>query len=240
MFEETIRVLVVIVGMTIFLLMLYTAWVSSQENEPRAARIFFIMAFLGSIPFLGVGLIHFNGQVPFAITILAITILGITIFTLPIGKMKSLENDIPKARIDERDIMFSRNLLQPSTDRYDDYYRSNPDKKELDEKFREKPGLGQPGASFYDPISSAATEASFKTVAALHTLIDRQPEKNEPVRIQASEMAQISEEVGKKIGGCIGRHYRIERLPQVQRNWAGRTIWRTCRPGAQIRTGVDR
>ena len=73
--------------------------------------------------------------------------------------MKSLENDIPKAWIHERDIMFSRNLLQPSTDRYDDYYRSNPDKKELDEKFREKPGLGQPGASFYDPISSAATEA---------------------------------------------------------------------------------
>ena len=177
------------------------ACVSSQENEPRAARISIILAFLGSIPFFGVGLIQFNGQVPIAISFIGNNNPEYNDFHhCRLGGLKSLENDIPKARIDERDIMFSRNLLQPGTDRYDDYYRSNPDKKELDEKFREKPGLGKPGASFFDPISSAATEASFKTVAALHTLIDRQPEKNEPVRIQASEMAKFLKKWAKKLG----------------------------------------
>ena len=81
LFEEIIRVLAVVVGMIIFFFLLTMAYVSSQENEPRAARISIILAFLGSIPFFGVGLIQFNGQVPIAIALLAITILSITVFT---------------------------------------------------------------------------------------------------------------------------------------------------------------
>ena len=40
-------------------------------------------------------------------------------------------------------------------------------------------------------------------MAALHTLIDRQPEKNEPVRIQASEMARFLKKWAKKLGAVL-------------------------------------
>ena len=35
-----------------------------------------------------------------------------------------------ESRIDERDIMFSRNLLEPGSERFEAYYREHPDKRE--------------------------------------------------------------------------------------------------------------
>jgi hypothetical protein len=60
------------------------------------------------------------------------------ILILPI-QQKYIQNDTPKNRIDERDIMFSRRLLQKGSKQFTDYYQRNPKKKELDEKFRTKP-----------------------------------------------------------------------------------------------------
>ena len=198
--EGIIRILVIIIGMIILLFMLYATLVSIRENELRAASISFLLAFIGSVPFIGVGLFQFNGQVLTAIVLLVISILVSAAFLLPFGRIKSLEEDTPKSRIDERDIMFSRNLLQPGTDRFEAYYRSNPEKKELDEIFREKPGFIQPGSTFYDPISFAAIEASFKTVAALHPLLDLQPGTKQPLNVQPGKMSEFLKRWTKKLG----------------------------------------
>jgi ferredoxin len=200
LFEEIIRILVIIIGMIIFFFMLYMAFVSIQENESRAASISFILAFFGSAPFIGVGLFQFKGQIITAIVLLVISTLLSAAFILPFGRIKSLEDDTPKSRIDERDIMFSRDLLQPGTDRFEAYYRSNPEKRGLDEKFREKPGFIQPGSTFYDPVSFAAIAASFKTVAALHPLLDHQTGTRQPLCVQPSEMAEFLKRWTKKLG----------------------------------------
>jgi ferredoxin len=68
--------------------------------------------------------------------------------------------------------MFSRNLLKPGTERYQAYYASQPDKKDPDDRFRALPGLLRPGASHYEPVSFAAADASFETIAHLRQIVD--------------------------------------------------------------------
>lgn len=80
---------------------------------------------------------------------------------------------IPKKQIDERDIMFSRRLLEPGTDRYEAYYKLQPSHKEVDDHFRKNPGLLGKGSSFYQPLQFTAADASFETISGLHHLVDK-------------------------------------------------------------------
>ncbi|MFC2028661.1 4Fe-4S dicluster domain-containing protein [Chloroflexota bacterium] len=198
--DELILNLVLCPGVIGLISLLSMAFTSFRENEKRAAGVLFLISFLISAPFLVVGLIQFKGQTSAGVVLLFLTFLVIAAFLLPLGKVKYKENDIPKSQIDERDIMFSRNLLQPGTDRFESYYRSNPEKKALDEKFREKPGLMQPGSAFFDPVSFAATEASFKTVAALQPLLDLQPGDKKALKIHPYKMTTFLKEWTKKLG----------------------------------------
>jgi len=69
-------------------------------------------------------------------------------------------------QFDERNIMFSRNELVPGTARFEEYYQRNPDKKPLDDKFREKAGLLSEKATKYHPFKFASAEANFMAVEA--------------------------------------------------------------------------
>ena len=91
---------------------------------------------------------------------------------LPLGNRFPAEDDTPTQRIDERDIMFSRARLVPNSERFEDYYASNPQRKTLDDNFRKRPGLLAPGSLYHDPVTAAAADAGFKTVAAFHLLLD--------------------------------------------------------------------
>jgi len=77
-----------------------------------------------------------------------------------------------KRRIDERDIMFARMLLDPGSERFEEYYAAHPDKREADDRFRRLPGLLKPGASAHDPVHFAAANATFETVQHMRTLVD--------------------------------------------------------------------
>ena len=75
-------------------------------------------------------------------------------------------------RIDERDIMFSRNELKPDTTRFNDYYAKNPQLKKEDDKFRAKPGLLARKATRFHQLGFAAANASFDTVSLLKPAVD--------------------------------------------------------------------
>jgi ferredoxin len=107
---------------------------------------------------------------------------------------------MPVSRIDERDIMFSRNLLEPGSERFEEYYRRHPDKKALDDKFRKRPGLMGKGALYYDPFTAAATEASFKTVAAFHALLDQEEQSGQKEAVDPAKMGQFLKQWAKKLG----------------------------------------
>lgn len=68
-------------------------------------------------------------------------------------------------RTDERDIIFARMNYKKGTPVYDDYYRRNPHKKEIDEAFRTMPDLGGEGTATHDPINSPIVDAAFRFLA---------------------------------------------------------------------------
>lgn len=204
--SSAIHLTAVILGVFLGGFFIYFAIVSYRENEPRAARRAAVLAFLLPLPYLVVGFAGLlSATTTSALTVIAATLLLITItavFSLlfPAGNSFSRENDIPHSRIDERDIMFSRNLLEEGTEQFDAYYRRNPAKKSLDDKFRRRPGLMQEGALYYDPLTASAAEASFKTVAAFHPLLDAETLPEEPVKIDPARMSAFLKRWSKKLG----------------------------------------
>jgi len=122
------------------------------------------------------------------------------ILFLPIGNRLVPQKDTPLSRIDERDIMFSRNLLQVGSERFETYYKSNPDKKQLDDNFRKRPGLMKEGALYYDPFTTSAAEASFKSVAAFHTILDEENLPEQQVKTDPAKMSRFLKLWSKKLG----------------------------------------
>jgi ferredoxin len=180
--------------------MLYFAVVSVQENEPRAARRAFLIMLLLLVLYVAIGVAGLLNETPIGGILLLLTGAALVALILPFGKRLPDEDDIPAGRIDERDIMFSRNLLQPGSEKFEAYYQRRPEKKALDDKFRQRPGLMGEGALYYDPFTAAATEASFKTVAAFHALLDEEDESLKQEAVDPAQMAVFLKEWAKKLG----------------------------------------
>ncbi|PLX32714.1 MAG: hypothetical protein C0600_01750 [Ignavibacteria bacterium] len=87
-------------------------------------------------------------------------------------RRKHVPRSEPRGRIDERDIMFSRWRLEPGSSRYREYYARHPERENIDQSFRDAPGLLKSGASLYHPLMFAAADATFDTVDQLHALVD--------------------------------------------------------------------
>lgn len=71
-------------------------------------------------------------------------------FFLPLKTKKDITDNEPSCRIDERDIMFSRNELVPGTDRFNKYYERHPENKIKDDMFRKEPGLLSPDSIYFN------------------------------------------------------------------------------------------
>jgi len=165
----------VIVGLIIFFSMFYAFLVSQKEKEPRAAAVFLLIAFLLPSIYFSVALIDFPSQQSVAAVLLALTVVFCIALVIPVGRSRRQLDDTPRTRIDERDTMFSRYYTPMESMGLIEYYRRNPDKKILDDKFRAKPGLLEEGARYYEPVSFAAANASFKTVKTFHGIIEDGP-----------------------------------------------------------------
>lgn len=153
-----------ILGALIFLSMAYVACVSFTEGEKRAALISLSLSFVLSVPFAFVSLVWFPYRDIVAFVLLGITIIVLLILFLPINIYKDKTYYVPKKQLDERDIMFSRNELEKGTERFNKYYENNPKFKELDDKFRKKPGLLSEDSLYYEPISFSAAKANFDVI----------------------------------------------------------------------------
>ncbi len=195
-----LALLSIAVGLAIGLGFLYFTWVSYREEEPRAAKRALALAVLLPLPYLSVGLFSQPWQSIVAGVLLGTTALVIGAFMLPIGKHVPTELDTPIKRIDERDIMFSRARMEPGSDRFETYYELHPDRKTLDDNFRRRPGLLSPGALYYDPVTAAAADASFKTVAAFHPLLDDEALPDSPQPVEPAQMTHFIKEWLKEVG----------------------------------------
>lgn len=64
-------------------------------------------------------------------------------------------------RIDERDVIFSRMNYKKGTAQYEDYYKRNPDKLEIDTMLGILPELGSSGTPTFDTLNSPVADACF-------------------------------------------------------------------------------
>ena len=177
----------------------YVAVVSHLDGEKRAAATSFKLSLLFPLPFLVTALLDFPGQPGVALVLLAICAAIPMLLSIPTRNGRLISNDTPRSRIDERDIMFSRRLLEPGTKRFQDYYAGKPDKKAWDDKFRCRPGLLAGGSANFDPYTFRAAEASFDTIERLRPFVDGEVAA-ERVNVDPSEITKFVKRWAVKLG----------------------------------------
>ena len=148
------------VGALLFLLLALTGAASLLEREPRAAGRALLLAVLAPLPYAIAALLPEPYGESVAAALLLFTAVVLLALVIPTPN-RGVGDDTPRTRIDERDIMFSRRLLEPGTDRFEQYYGARPTKRELDDRFRVLPGLLSKGASAYSPYTFSAADANF-------------------------------------------------------------------------------
>lgn len=188
-------------GVTLLAVLVAAAWMSVKEHEPRAAAIMFLLALVVPVPLLLVGLFDFPYQTQIAVGLIGITGLATLLLLLPSGTPRLSDSDTPRARIDERDIMFSRRLYQPGTERFAAYYTANPEKKAPDDAFRALPGLLAAGTSAHHPLAFPAAEASFTTIEHLRPFVDGEPAAT-PVDMDPATATQFVKQWTRKLGAA--------------------------------------
>ncbi|MFA8433008.1 MAG: 4Fe-4S dicluster domain-containing protein [Marinifilaceae bacterium] len=157
------------VGTLLFVVLLYASLVFVKEKEVRATNRSLLLLFLLPTPFLAA---HQLDLVFLAFALMGACLLLLILFLIPFPTRKDLCEDYPLGQLDERDIMFSRNELQPDTHHYNEYYQNHPEKKILDDAFRKEAGLGSKDSLFYHPLAFASAEASFFAVEQLKNAVD--------------------------------------------------------------------
>jgi ferredoxin len=199
----------VAVGLSFLLAMAWAAVISHREDEPRAAGIFVTLGLLIPLPYLAAGLASFEGRAAIEVVLLSLTGAALLLLLLPLGNRPVIGDDTPKSRIDERDIMFSRNLLLPGSERFEAYYAANPEKRAPDDEFRAKPGLLAKGASAYSPYHFGSADASFWAIERLRPYVEGEPAA-ERVSTEPEAMTRYVKEWTKKLGAVTVGVTRLE------------------------------
>lgn len=155
-----------------FLFFWYAAWVSWRENEPRATRNFFLLSLIPII--LGVlnGYFYNQNIEDFGPILLIFILSSISILLFPVDLFrKKLEASKPNVQLDERNVMFSRNTLEPGSDKHRAYYAEFPEHKETDEALAKLPGLLSKDALLYDELSFHAADTNFAVVERFSSMV---------------------------------------------------------------------
>ena len=196
MADYLIQFITIVAGIIVFVILVLAAGISILEREKRAALKFFWLAIGLSLPFFIVGFAGYNvlGSV-LSIFFTAIVL----IFLFPYNRHSKFKNMTPTKQFDERDTMFARNELKPGTENFNYYYNRHPENKELDDHFRELPGLLDPKSHNYHPLGFASTDATFTTVASLKSLIKGRP-VYQTQNISAEDLAKYIKGWAKQLG----------------------------------------
>ncbi len=103
------------IGVFLLALTFGAAIVSLKEHEFRAAGMIALLGVLLSLPYLVVVFIPFPNHEIAAMFLLIMGALAVAILLVPLGQNQIAEDDTPKIRVDERDIMFARARLTPGS-----------------------------------------------------------------------------------------------------------------------------
>lgn len=126
-----------------------------------------------SITVLIIGLVIFSFQLTMVVyTLIAVAIVLLVLFLIPFPIDPDYTDTKPKAKHDERDIMFSRKELIPGSEKYICYYKKHPEREVLDNAFRKEPGLLSPKSAYYNEKAFQAADEYFAEISTLHHYIE--------------------------------------------------------------------
>ena len=169
------------------------------EKEKRPALFSFLFSLIFIILLILFSYFDSSEKIFFGYGFVGTFIFIFILLIIPFKNKHHLKPGVVTKQFDERNVMFSRNELIPGTEKFNDYYKRNPDKKVLDDKFREKPGLLSKNASKYHPFKFASAEANFRTVEAFVPFINENLSQ-EKQAINPEEISNFIKSWAKQIG----------------------------------------
>lgn len=190
---------IVILGSAVALAFILGALISYWENERRAVMVFLSLAVILSTPYFITGLYTFRYQAFAQIFLIGLPIIIFIVLLTSFGRKPNPAWQLPQSRIDERDTMFSRRLLQPGTKEFNEYYQMHPIKRALDNIWRSQPGLLAQSAKFYHPVLFSAADSSFDAVSCFQLLVQGQ-EHEVQTRLNPAEITDFIKVWAKKSG----------------------------------------
>ena len=196
---DVVNITMLIIGIALFLILVGFSIVSLAEKESKAAARSFLLSFILPLPYLFIALVNFQFQKELAWIIIILTIAFLIVLFFPTREKSPIDNDIPKTKNDERDIIFSRRHLIEGSERYQEYYKQHPDKKKPDDNFRTKPGLLSPESEMYDPLMFSSSIASFIAVSGYYDLVDGKVSEQK-VEAVPSKITNYIKNWSKKLG----------------------------------------
>ncbi|RKX27199.1 MAG: reductive dehalogenase [Candidatus Zixiibacteriota bacterium] len=177
---------------SVFLIVL--AIYSIGEKKTRAAIISLISStVLCFIWYSGYTLLSFPDYL-LAIP-LTFALLLVVLFFVPFGDVHPLSIGEVKKRVDERDVIFSREEYLPGTEQYEHYYRLRPEFREIDNHIRDLPELLEPGGRYYDPVKSTSIDHIFDVIENLTSQVDG-PASSKRINVSQTE---ITSEIKKLV-----------------------------------------
>ncbi|MDE5421422.1 4Fe-4S dicluster domain-containing protein [Ancylomarina sp. DW003] len=179
-----------------FIIFMYTSYIFYTENEKKATFRALLIGLLLPIPYIIAW--HYSYNV-FALVLFADIVLTALLFLYPFKTSKTICDDIPLNKIDERNVMFSRNELVVDSDVYKAYYEKYPEKKALDDAFRNEAGLCNEKSLFNHTFAFAAAHASFFAVGQFKKAVDGQINPNQK-EISSEKMSAFLKPWAKKLG----------------------------------------
>ncbi len=159
-------------GLISLLFFVYAAIISKLEGERRASIVFLWIAI--AIGFVFPSIVFINHPAINVISVILMVAIAslVLVYIIPNRAKIGLSKIVTIGKIDERDIMFSRNELESDSDNYKDYYQSNPQRKSVDDKIKDNSGLLNANSGNYDKIMFSSSRASFFTIDALKSKVN--------------------------------------------------------------------
>ncbi|MCP4570550.1 MAG: reductive dehalogenase [FCB group bacterium] len=176
------------------------ASVSIGENKTRAAVLSGLFAVVYGVVWFGIFILR---PMPEAVLygLTGVILLGGLMFFLPLGRTSFLVVGDITEKIDERDVIFSREEYLPGSIKYDEYYGRHPELNEIDDRIRRLPGLLEPGGRFYDPVSSSYTSSIFDVIEKLGTEVDGSV-NSERIEMDTAEATISTKEMTRHLGAA--------------------------------------
>ncbi|MCT4596087.1 MAG: 4Fe-4S dicluster domain-containing protein [Anaeromicrobium sp.] len=106
-------------------------------------------------------------------------------------------------KIDERDTMFARMAYDRGTEEYEDYYRRNPHKLQIDSEIRELPPMGGEGSAMYNPITSPIVDATFRFLGKIKKYSEGEVNSNKKKIDDIKKMTKIIKGLAKHYNGKL-------------------------------------